>query len=672
MEYLTVKEVAELKGCSEQYIKRQAKNGILLAELTVNPATNKTRYMIPLTALPEQLQEKWYKKQRTAAGVLPESSEPEPEQSAKTSNKYGLKAAKRPFESFSEAEREQIHFWIDLLEQWQAERSSRKDKTEFDKVFVAHQKYLHADLNISTSILYRKYAAYKDECYEGLLDGRGGWNRGASKIEEDSIFWRCFLQLYLNDSNPVVSQCYRSMTAYIQVEHPELAADIPAESCFRRKLKTIPFAVLEYTRKGEKAMHDHCVPYGERMQDDIHANDIWVMDNYTFDVIVRVNETTTKTKRMYLTTVLDVKSSVLVGYNITDSPDSQSTTDALRFAMLRYGIPERLYFDNGREFSTDDMAGDKKRRRLAKDKVGNLPPTIAERLGIKLIFALPRHAQSKVVERIHRIIKEDFCRSLVGFCGGNILERAESLKRRIKNGDTETEQELRKLFADYCDNILNVRPYSGEESQYKGLPVCEVWNRSIEEVGMRKASEDALNLLLMRNTGYQKVKRNGVFINYHGEKLWYHSTKETWQILGDKVCVRYTPDDLRTVRLYDTEDRYLGSWECADWLIMKYFEEDHERVGTLERNQHETMRNIKERSAQLKGDPIITQKAGLAYCAKANAGKFTIKTPKNIRPVLVSEPIEQKKAAGAEGVTAVPIDLKQMRQEAIKRKKGNS
>ena len=100
---------------------------------------------------------------------------------------------------------------------------------------------------------------------------------------------------------------------------------------------------------------------------------------------------------------------------------------------------------------------------------------------------------------------------------------------------------------------------------------------------------------------------------------------------------------------------------------MKYFEEDHERVGTLERNQHETVRNIKERSAQLKGDPIITQKAGLAYCAKANAGKFTIKTPKNIRPVLVSEPIELKKAAGAEN-TEVPIVLKTMLENAKKRK----
>ena len=142
MEYLTVKEVAELKGCSERSVQLSCQNG---KTECVQEFNNKGRikFMIPLTALPKQLQEKWYKKQRTAAGVLPESSEPEPEQSAKTGNKYGLKATKRPFESFSEAEREQIHFWIDLLEQWQAERSSRKDKTEFDKVEVSARRSEH-------------------------------------------------------------------------------------------------------------------------------------------------------------------------------------------------------------------------------------------------------------------------------------------------------------------------------------------------------------------------------------------------------------------------------------------------------------------------------------------------------------------------------------------------
>lgn len=668
MEYLTVKEVADLQQCSVQHIQKRIKNGCISAIQIEHPQNKKMCYMLPITALPDDLQARYYKQKRTETGILPESTEPEPDK--KTLSKHHSKGAKRTFDSFTEEERRQIQFWIDLLEQWQAERSKRKDKTEFDKIFVAHQKYLDANLSISTSILYRKYAAYKQEVYEQLLDNRGGWNRGQSKLTDDSLIWQCFLQLYLNDSRPVLSQCYRSTIAFIQAKHPELVADIPSENCFRRKLETIPFAVLEYARNGDKALNDHCIPYAQRMQDNIFANDIWVMDNYTFDVIVKENEHSTKTKRMYLTTVLDVKSGVLVGYNITDSPDSQSTLTALRFAMLRYGVPKYLYFDNGREFSTNDIAGETKRRKLSKDKVGDLPPTITERLGIEIIFALPRHAQSKVVERIHRIIKEQFCRSLDGFCGGNVLERAESLKRRIKNGDIETEQELHRLFADYCDNVLNVRAYSGSDSRFKGLPVCEVWNQSIEEVGIRMVSENVLDLLLMRNTGFQKVKRNGVFINYHGEKIWYYDIRETWKHIGEKVCVRHDPNDPRTVRIYDTEDRYLCSWECADWLIMEYFEAAQETIGVLEKNQHNIAKQVKERARELRGKPIITQKAGLAYCSQQNAGQFEIRMPKNIRPLVTSEPSQpQRKAVGAED-TVVTVDLKQMFQTASKRKKG--
>lgn len=43
-------------------------------------------------------------------------------------------------------------------------------------------------------------------------------------------------------------------------QRPELLFQIPSVDTFRRKIKKIPFAVLEYAHKGEKTMHNHCVP----------------------------------------------------------------------------------------------------------------------------------------------------------------------------------------------------------------------------------------------------------------------------------------------------------------------------------------------------------------------------------------------------------------------------
>lgn len=91
-----------------------------------------------------------------------------------------------------------------------------------------------------------------------------------------------------------------------------------------------------------------------------------------------------------------------------------------------------------------------------------------------MVIVIPTNAQAKLVERIHRTIKEQFCRSERGFCGGNVLERAKSLKRRIKNGDIEAESELFRNFSDYADNIFNVENYGGSEQKYKGMSKIDV------------------------------------------------------------------------------------------------------------------------------------------------------------------------------------------------------
>ncbi len=669
MDYLTVKETAELKGCSIQHIKKLAKNGKIKAEIKFDPEIKQKRYFVSVETLPEDLQAKYYKQKRTEAGIMPEKVESE-QPSKDPGLKYRSKGTKRSFDSFTAEERETIQFWIELLNEWQTERSKRKDKTEFDKIFVAHQKYLNADISISPDILYRKYSAYKNECYEELIDKRGGWNKGKSKLADDGIIWQNFLSVYLNQSDPKISQCYRIVCAYIAEEYPELTVEIPSVACFRRKIETLPFAVLDYSHNGEKAMHDHCIPYANRRKGDIYANDVWVMDNYTIDVIIKESENSEKTKRLYITTVLDVKSNVLVGWNITESPDSNSTLDAMRFAMLRFGIPKILYFDNGREFTTLDIAGEQRKRKVAKDKKGDIPLTIVEKLGVELIFAEVTNAQAKVVERIHRIIKEQYCTAQYGYCGGNVVERPEILKTNIKNSNIETEAELRETFADFADNIYNVQSYGSSEPKYKGMTLIDVWNASIAETSIRKAGAEVLDLLMLRNAGFQNVKRDGVFIMYHGEKIWYYDKNITWQHIGEKVCVRYDRNDPSNVRIYDTEDRYLFSWECADWLITRYFNESKEKLAELGRGQADVAKQIKARSMELKGNSGLTQKKGLKYLAKQNAGKFNIKMPKNIIPVIVNEEVpELKQAVGAEDIP-VEINLRTIAQTAAERKEG--
>ena len=112
MDYLSVKELAELKGCSERYIKRICSTGKIFAEQQEHPQNHKMCYMIPITTLPEELQLKYYQRKRAENGVMPEPAAPKKQK------------AKRllTFENCTEEQRKAINFWTTILQDWQGQR----------------------------------------------------------------------------------------------------------------------------------------------------------------------------------------------------------------------------------------------------------------------------------------------------------------------------------------------------------------------------------------------------------------------------------------------------------------------------------------------------------------------------------------------------------------------
>ena len=55
LDYLTTKELSELKGCSMQILQKQIKNGKIFAEQQPHPQNKQLCYMIPVSALSEDL-----------------------------------------------------------------------------------------------------------------------------------------------------------------------------------------------------------------------------------------------------------------------------------------------------------------------------------------------------------------------------------------------------------------------------------------------------------------------------------------------------------------------------------------------------------------------------------------------------------------------------------------
>lgn len=668
MDYLTVRQVAEIKGCSVRYIRKCITDRKL--EAVIECSNNCNQYMIPVAALPEELKQKYYSGLNITVSPAAECMPAVMESKIKPAPKKTavITEIKRDIASFSAEEREVISWWCELIRDWRVKRQGYDSLSEGDTVFIAETKRLQKEfmtahgITISRDIMYRKYKYFKAEDWAGLAEQRGGHNRGRNSIPKE--LGQAFCDLYLCDRELPVSDCWRFTKEWAINNRPELLADMPSERTFRRYAETLPEAVVKFFRYSQKECVDECLPYIIRLYDDIEANDVWVADNHTFDFMTRTNDGTAN-HRLYITGILDAKTGVLVGWNITENPSSHSTVLALRHAIMRCGKPKYFYVDNGREFLTHDIGGKGHRRRKSQENVTD-PPTILDHLGIKMINAIVRNGRAKPIERMFLTLKNTISRVVSTFTGGNIIERPESLRWQLKHGYVPYDREIKEKLDLLLDGY-NASPYGGCEPQFRGMSRAEAWCRSIRRRTFKTCSESELNFLLMRSSRYQTVRENGVYVTVSGEKLYYNARDESYKYVGKKVYVRYDPADLEYVRVYDEEDRYIGDWHLDMSIFVDYITADTDDIADRARLVAHQIRAIKAMGKELTGDMQIDALALACAEAYRKTGNVTLAPPEGTKVTRIDvnrdEPLE--KAAGAE---ADEFDWELVFRNAEKRK----
>lgn len=545
METLTLQELAELKGCHRVRIQQLVTEGFYKS-VQVKNSRGRLVHAIPLDQLTEEEQQKYYQ----SKGIL-------------NTNIEVQNAEKLEF--MSTQEREECVFWENVINEWQSFRNKEnaRNKSEVDELFITKMKLEHPELNISTSILYRKYKALKNGNLEGLIDKRGKAKKGYTKIDEH--VWQVFLSFLLDQAKHPLRKCYQYTQLYIQNTAPELYEDIPAYCTFTRHVKAdIPDAILTLGRDGDKAFDDRCAPYIRRTYDNMESNDYWIGDNHTIDVIVGDGE---KTFRLYLTAFMDARSGIMTCIYITDTPSSQASIYSLRRGIKKYGIPKNVYLDNGREFLTFDFGGSGHRKKK-KDEDKFTPPPILERLGINMVNALVRNAKAKIIERRFLDFKNSISRLFATYTGGNVVEKPEILKVELKNGNIPDKEAFIKEIEELIEYYLNYEVYNGAVAADKGKRKIDVYQENLHTKTI--ATEEQLNLMMLRSTRAQKVTRRGVSLKIGGTQLDYFNNELIMQMLNKKVYLRYDPDDLSKVRVYDLDDRFIMEVEADNVAVLEY------------------------------------------------------------------------------------------------------
>ena len=647
---LSTQEVARLYGKHESTIRRWAKSGKIQAASFLNEF-NSPEYLFPLDVLDTSIQEKYFAQLKasipaSSADILPK------------------RKASRPLDHYTAEEQREIAWWMKTVDDWQRYRSKYPgSKAEADDRFIALCAKTDPEHEFSIDTLYRRWKSIKQNDLDGLIDKRGKWKKGKSDIQPEA--WDAFLYFYLQEAQHPMMKCYEYMKLLLREDHPDLVADLPSYTTFTRRVKSdIPEAVEVLGREGQKAFRDRCAPYIRRTYESMASNEWWIADNHTFDVITQGDNG--QRHRLHLTAFFDARSGIFTGCYVTLNPSSQATLIALRKGILKYGIPENIYVDNGSEFLTFDIGGRGHRKRKPKDGQERFePPPVFERLGIKMTNALVRNAKAKIIERRFRDVKDHLSRLFDTYTGGNVLEKPERLKGVLKNGEIPLDSTFTEAVEELLDWYFNQQPYGGEVVADRGKPRQQVYNENLYT--KRVAGAEDLSLMLMRSARPQKVTRRGVHLNIAGQRLDYWNDDMLMNLLGKQVYFRYDPDDLSEVRVYDLEDRYIMTVPVDNTAVLTYGasrEDVKEAMGKVRRMERLTREALK-----VSAYPAFGKRTALELVMEQAYQSKTARIVPSADPKVLElqrpdeEPLLRAVAGGP--------DLDVMNRNALKRKGGS-
>lgn len=227
------------------------------------------------------------------------------------------------------------------------------------------------------------------------------------------------------------------------------------------------------------------------------VNELWVCD-FMHGPTVR---TAGRRKKAILCAIIDDHSRVIVGHDFSAHETLSTLTLVLKEAFCAYGIPKRLYVDNGPSFSSDLLA------------------TACARVGVSLIHSKPYDAPSRgKIERFFRTVRERF---LAGLTEELALEQ------------------LRDAFALWLTEDYHHKEHAGIDEK----PI-DRYHASAATANLRRLSKAELDeIFLVR---HERIVNNDATISFKGK---IYEVPPAY--IRQKIELRHPVDDPEDLGLYD-------------------------------------------------------------------------------------------------------------------------
>lgn len=415
--------------------------------------------------------------------------------------------------------------------------------------------------------------------------------------------------LHLNERQSVTFVCEQ-----IELNRERLGIgleDLPSRETVRVFLaQQISPAMKALAREGQREYRERMSPYLRRMYTDIFANQIWVGDTAILDVEAQNDiypELPDHTPlRIRLTAFEDFRSRKIVGATFSVEGSSISITAAMLRGILQFGLPEMIYVDNGKDYKKVAKGADRGLdvHPLTADDFAVIEEKgLLARLGIGVTHCIPRHPQSKHVERFFRTLHARFDAVHSTYTGGSPATRPDRTeaammlhRRLLKKGRAELSRHpYASRIVSGCLSWIeeyNARPHQGEGMD--GRSPNEVFDQEINPA-QRPTPDFAALAILMAEYDRRQVHECAVALN---RRRYTPRTEDrmAWHIMHEQnereILIAFNPADPEFAVALDLDGHFLAWLEAEqkvrfapnDAAVQKQIGESMEIRRSLEKH----------------------------------------------------------------------------------------
>jgi len=388
-----------------------------------------------------------------------------------------------------------------------------------------------------------------------LADQRGG----DQKSKGDPKAWEYFRAIYLDQRKPSKKTCWKRTKQWAAAEGVSWCSYASLLRLIDKRI-TVEEQIKD---RDPKRWRSQFAAYIEQDPERYAAGQCWVGDHRPLDLLCRIGR---RIFRPFVTTWQDWRTRKIVGWAITDNPNSSTILAALRMGILEpsnMGGPSVVYIDNGKDFDCYSFHGETKQQRRQRGRVDlkdAADPGLFDLLGIEAHFALTYNPQGKArMERWYATVGDQFDKTFATYTSPDTVRKPEQLKDIVKHlHKVPTFDHVRDRFERFVQGYNVDADHSIDDlvdADGKRLSPVEAMARWCDT---RRVMADpaSLDLLLMQHHKPVRVGRNGISITIAGERVTYGQFNDAlrrFKGTKEEVRVAYDPEDARVIKVFDKQ-----------------------------------------------------------------------------------------------------------------------